>query len=746
MSKEAEPSASIVVEETYTYDIEIGSFNQITCTSATGRVRVVVPYDGRRLKPDDEPVTLGRFIFSTDTPALIVQPPELSLQLPAGASLVNLLRSGREAVWNWQYAPPLPKDTLLAVDAAIIDGAAFSPAMTEAQLTDLLFGTTDAFVSDLRLQLDLWMQNRRAAWLVNEQDRELRHLLQEQESDTQIFLPDADIGNLAESLAALANGSGGRIIIGIRANQIVGLQEDLDTLQSRLLQAALKCVPPVVFTPPDILIGEGNKQVAKVVVPAAQGVNHVVNGRRPVRSGAKTISEIAPSLPVETMAPPPIGDLRWLLSAGGGTDVIVLGSPNSILTVDELGRAICALINSASGQGYIVARYLTTPKSGFLGLRRIGVPQYFEQILEQAGASLAPAMFRFYPAFATLDGENVAVLRIKPTHPTVATFRDGAYEWTGAVIRPFSYAELYRRYMERMGQPLRQSKTGDHALLSFGELYWPVQPPSIPKLAVTQRADNDRSLAQFDEQRRAMVWRDLPFAEREGAKGLVCSLTTRLNQAFFGENGMEGASGQTGLNSGDSGMPNVLRGKLKIQLDDTLISGLECLVETEHPLLKGVPVAKRTFLIANITIYANEIFERRRRVSLFHFQVPDINFDETAYERIGDLHQICADLGFWLEKSFVQSLPRGTVILLRGIRNAGYQDITLTLGVMHSTTQMDRELRFEQRIDRKQLKTGLLDVRIMLSGVGQKSDQEMVRLQLELGRLTKERLHYLRAE
>jgi len=151
MSREIEPRSAIVIEETYTYDFEIGAFTQITCTSTAGQMKVTVPYDGRLLA-DTLPnanLELGR--LSLGAPGLKVDPDTFQVQLPIGDNLADLLRSGREAVWDWAYTPPTPQDTLLAIEASVIDGAALDPAMNDVQLSDLLFGATDTFVSDLRL-------------------------------------------------------------------------------------------------------------------------------------------------------------------------------------------------------------------------------------------------------------------------------------------------------------------------------------------------------------------------------------------------------------------------------------------------------------------------------------------------------------------------------------------------------------------------------------------------------------------
>jgi len=578
-----------------------------------------------------------------------------------------------------------------------------------------------------------------ASVLTSSRGQELRRLLLDQESDVQIFLPSgASTSQLAEALAALANGSGGRLLVGIRPpDQIVGIEDDLGSLEVRVLQAALACAPPVVFAPPDLLDGEGGEKVARVAVPPSQIGAHLVDGRRPVRRGARTMSEaVTVSRGGDVVPPPSIGDLRGILGAAAAADVIVLGSKGVDLTADDLGRSICALVNSAVGHGLVVVRNLTAPRRWPFGGQGKSANQGFEQILEQALDGIAPRIFRSRPEFATIDGEYIVVLRIKGHRPTVATFRGAAYEWTGAAIRALELVELYQRYMMRTGQQLRQGASGDPIALAFGELLWPLQPPEALKLAGDQQqVARDRPLAGFDEQRKAMVWHNRPFLEREGTNGAVCTLTSRLRQAFVEVSG-----------GPDSNPQNVLTGTLYIQLDNKLASGLECLVEDPHNLLRGVPVYKRTHLVAQVKIYATELFQRRRRVALLHFQVPDVSLGAEPGERIVDLQQVCADLGFWVSKPYFPPSPNETRVLLRGIRSAKHYDINLTLGFRYSTTQVSRQLRFEQRVDSKQLQAGHLDARIVLSGTGKGSEEELTQLQLGLGQLIHERLHYLRTK
>lgn len=743
MTSDREVRSAVFIEETYTYTIIADTQTEINCTSTSGQVRVTVPYDGRFLAqaPAGKSLDFGQLRLRKSV--LSTTWSTCPIQLPIGTDLSRMLRSNRESVWEWSYVPDVPRDTLLTLDASIVDGPDFNPLeplLNSKLFIELLFGNVEAFVNDLRLHLDLWVPRLNTAVLTSGWGHELRSLLLEQENKTQIFIAaGASDELLAQSLAALANTSGGRLLIGVKANgSLEGARMDPNRLKMRILHAALQCDPPVVFSPLSVLYDEKNQEVVKVVVPSGQIEQHVYQDKLWFREGASTISKPRPSnaRSVPPLPPPsPIGDLSNLVAAGAAADVMLLGSKDVEVTADELGYAITALVNSEAGQGIIIVRHLASLQGWSARLSSQNANQSFEKRINSAVEGLLPKVFNLRPEYATIEGEHVVVLRIKGHRSTVAMYKGIAYEWTGTVRRKISEEDVYRLYMRRSGQLLDDSPSGDLVTLLYGDLSWPSHPPITPKLSLRlQDQTTDGNLATFDHQVRAMVWHDRNFINHAGTQGSGCRLSTRLRHAFAKPNSLEKSTD-----------PN-LNGFLQIKLDKVLASGLECEIQAKHPLLEGVPVYKHTQIIANLQIKTPELFLRRRKASLIHFQIPDVASGSEAQERIFDLQQICADLGFWVEQPVILPSSQEIRVLLRGFRNTHHNDIYLILGFRYITTDVMRELSFKQRVDRKQIKVGHLDVRIVLTGIGNTVSSEMTLLQLELSQLIHDRLHYLRTE
>ncbi|NNJ13104.1 hypothetical protein EKD04_022525 [Chloroflexales bacterium ZM16-3] len=739
MANDNEARSAVFIEETYNYTIIADTQTEITCTGTSGQVRVTVPYDGRSIGKAAPGALIDFGQLRLRKPSQGTAWSTCPIQLPIGTDLPRMLRNNRESVWEWSYIPDAPRDTLLNLEAAVIDGAALDPSMDDNLLAELLFHNVEAFVNDLRLRLKLWVPRLNTAALIGARGHELRGLILEQESKVQIFLPSgASEELLAQSLAALANTAGGRLLIGVGAQGTVdGLRGELADseaigLRRLLLQAALRCDPPVVFAPPAMLEDEDGRRVARVNVPPGQSEQHVYQDKLWLREGPTTVSKARSGNRHPAPAPQPLGDLANLVAAGPTADVIMLGSKGVEVTANDLGRAITALVNAAVGQGLIVVRHLAPPQGWTARLASQNANQSFEKQLRSALEGICPQIFNPRPEYATIEGERVVVLRIKGHQPTVATYKGAAYEWTGTALREVDHEELYRRYMLRSGQQLHSGPSGDTVTLLYGEISWPSHPPTRAKLsAMLQQDTADKSLAHFDHQVRAMVWHNLPFSNLRGTQGSGCLLNTGLRHAFARPSN-PGATSDLNLN-----------GVIQIRIDNVLASGTEYEIQANHPLIQGVPVYKRTQLIANLQLNIPELFANRQRAALLHFQIPDVAAGRELEERIFDLQQICADVGFWVAKPSPSSELWG---LLRGIRNTGHRDISLALGFRCTTTDVARELRFSQRVDHKQIKVGHLDVRIVLSGVGDKVSEELTSLQMELSQLIHDRLYYLRTE
>lgn len=743
MSGDSEPQPAITIEETYAYDIDVGAQVLITPLSSSGTIHVTVPYDGRLIDPAtaEADLSLGRLRLingASDTNAATIP-----LTMPLGGAAVDAFKNGEEAVWDFSYTPPPVRDNLIGLEADMFAGAAFDPTESSKELVQLLFQRADTFVNDLQLRLSLWVPELKTTFQPGRRGHELRTMLSEQESAVQIFVPDPSRETeLCESMAALANSDGGRILIGVRPpGEVLGIDKvPLAELEVNLLQASLRCSPPVAFSPPELFLSEDGYMVARVTISPGRRGPHAVGTIVPIRRGATTLRNVGVPAAAPRTSVQPIGDWRALLSAGPTERVMMLDAKGVDISALELGPAICGLINGAAGGGLLVIRNLVPQRRGFLGLSNArSAMQEVEQRLRAELADCSPTLMLPAPEFAPIDDERIAVIRVRAENPVVAIYKGRGYEWTGAALRAVELGELYDRYMNRSGQQLVRRSGAALIALKYAELRWPVQPPPVAKLVVdTAESEVSEVYAGYDYQRRAMIWQNKAFREKQGTNGYICELTTHLRQAF------------TELDIGVEANPDkTIEGVFRIRLDNTLASGVECMFVEEHrprPLLQAVPVYKHTQIIVNVRVRANELFLRRRRTALLHFQIPDVSLSSELSDRVDDLQQICADMGFWVARpdTFLPDGARG--VLLRGVRSTNFQDVDMVLGMLYRTAELTRQLRFKQRVDSKQIQTGHLDARIVLSGTGDNVGEEMARLLLDLGRLIHERLHYLRTE
>jgi ATP-dependent DNA helicase RecG len=123
---------------------------------------------------------------------------------------------------------------------------------------------------------------------------QVKALLQNGPSADTAFAPEQTAAPLlAEMLSALANASGGTLLLGVtRAGSMRGVRNVQDSVE-RVLEAALNIVPPLVLPMPDQVESEGRTLIA-VQVP--HGLPHVYSSgeRYLVREGAEN-RELKPS-------------------------------------------------------------------------------------------------------------------------------------------------------------------------------------------------------------------------------------------------------------------------------------------------------------------------------------------------------------------------------------------------------------------------------------------------------------------
>ncbi|NTV64771.1 MAG: hypothetical protein HGA65_14750, partial [Oscillochloris sp.] len=378
------------------------------------------------------------------------------------------------------------------------------------------------------------------------------------------------------------------------------------------------------------------------------------------------------------------------------------------------------------------------------------VSQQLEERIRAEVDQIRPKLPTIRPEIARIGEEQVAILRVRDHQTFVATYDNRAIEWTGAALREINLSDLFRLHLRRSGQFSQNHSSMAGVWLTYGELFWPAQPPSRQKVATAAPAGQPGQ-ATYDAQRRAMIWPAQPFQAAEGNSGYRCTLTTSLRHAFA-EIRPQHAATLTASNPEadldqdlrDSNPENLLEGTLQVEFDNRLLSQISGEIVAEHPLLGGVPISRRTVILADVKIDSNALFEQRQHTALLNFQMPDVSFGAEWRERINDLKQICADTGFWIED---QGDTSGSEpLILSGVRSTHFHDIHLLLGVEYKTTDLTRELHFKQYVESRQISSGTLDTRIVLVGSGKGVEAEIAGLQLKLGQLMHERLRYLRAE
>jgi hypothetical protein len=742
MSSAPNEQAAIYVEENHTYDVDLGRQPIIQWVPEQGfiSIRVQIPYDGqlrylnkqqlKDVRTSEVHLPLGQImvVFPENTQATTTIP----ISLPAGSELSTHLKSGKRMQLQRKIPITHLNDTLIAVDGQIFDGA----ALDLKHLRELIFKHTDAFVRDLRLQLTLWVPDL-VARTAQGKERGLREMLLQRESDRQIFLSSIDnIDRLAESMAALANGSGGRVLIGVdQYGQVQGLPIQQDSsyrkhLKLALLKAALRSTPPVPIAPPDYLQAPDGKTVARVIVPADAAGPNQINGQTFYREGAVTLSRPAQPFRAPAMPTGAIGDITDMLKAGNSDDVIILDANNGPLNALDLGPMISALINSGKRDGLILVRNLgaasSQPSSLFPG-RSVSALRQFEEYLEQELKKCIPRL-SLRPALTQINQEQIAVLPVSSDLAPIVLYDGVGYDWHNRSRRSLNIDEAFERYLRHQGMSGIDQSDGDPVWMVHGEISSPIRPP--PSLTGVREA-TDNGICHYDVQRQAMVWKASNFKPQPGTAGWHCDLIAPLGYVLMDVD-------ETG--AGVATLPE-LRGRIQVRLNDVLASGAEIVAQSNNDLLPNLPIHKRTNLWLRIKANSQELFRRRRRMSLLRFRMPDVALD---IERFGDLQQVCADLGFRLSQIDTSELPDRA--MLEGIRSERFYDIGLLVGLVCARTPLTRTLHYAQRTDSRTSDAALLDIRIVLWGSGDDAMAEIARLHMALHQIVQQRLAYLHTE
>jgi hypothetical protein len=462
--------------------------------------------------------------------------------------------------------------------------------------------------------------------------------------------------------------------------------------------------------------------------------------------GATTVSEKAS---VAARLPPtpnqPIANLNETLTAGLRDDVIILDARNTAIDTLELGAYICGLINAQQPNSLIVIRNVLPPTNNPNSLR-----ERLEMRLRQELDRCIPRLELPRLELTRVDDEQIAVLQVPGKLAPVALCDGQAYIWTNRFLRRLSIHDVYELYHAYM----HTSEAGGRVQMLYGEVGWPIQPSEAIEVdnGVAQTSDN----VEYDVQRHARAWQTAVFEPESDTNWLRCELTAPLRDALI----------RVADNNTITSIAPILRGMLLVRFNNLLASGLEITphmpdgVEPAHDSsstagtttnsnkdwFRHLPIYKSTNIRLEVKMYTQELFKRRSRMSRLHFRVPDVSLDQ---ERVADIRQACADLGFQIYEVKETKLSNGVTswALLKGIRNKGFCDIRLFVGIVRSNPQeLTRELRYRQRTDSKTVHASLLDVGVWLWGSGDTVAAEIASLHIGLYDILSQRLHHLRTE
>lgn len=764
MAYQQVPQPTISVEEVYTYDVDVGVQPELTWNAKDSSVTVktIVPYDDQliygsqplttTLPPATSAFYLGQFVLLSPEGKPVHDPVEV--HLPAGADFVPNILNGQQFIHKWTDPAPRPGQHLVSVEGMIFDGVDSDDGAT---LRDLLGedGKLGDFANHLRLRLRLWVPDlfERSR---NVQLHQLRTILRERETNQQVFIDRdslSDPARIGQHIVALTNNpKGGRMVFGIDGNGKSGSlpgttnSERQTILVQALLQAVVGCTPAVPLGGITYFRDDDRDRsiiAAQVVIPPGpMGPTYRYQGKRYIRRSNATTNVAA--WPIFPRRPAPIvglsvHKLRDVLAHGSTDDVIVLDAKRSIDGLD-LGRHICGLINSENKGGLLVIQNL--PKDMLSAVAAGGIRRKLNEHLKQELASCKPAPVVSTFWMTRVDNEIVAVLRVEAPLVPIALYNTGdewqptAYTWEDRTLQTIELVKLFALYTQRMGYAA-DATADDSAQMVYAQLGWPSQPPIVQRNDVSagiydaQAANANEG--RYEVQRQAMVWRKRPF-ERTPT-GSSCRLDASLRSGLI-KIDPHGVAATLD--------PAILTGTIVIRFDNILASGRDVQVQVaEHTSswFGKMAIKRSTKIVLNVAVRADELFKRRRSMSLSHFFIHETMLD-TA--RVADICEALTDLGFRMTTPNLSQ--NGASAWITGRRSKGFDDITLFASIQCQRSPLTRHLRYEQRYDIKRMQTAQLDCRIVLRADNQQAVAAIGKLHLAIHQVLKERLHYLHVE
>lgn len=759
--------AGIIVEETFEGSAELGSLSRVHWERARGELAVRVPYEGERLKE------ISHWENTHRLGELCLTSPEgvketLQVEIPAGPGLAEHIKSGRRAVIRAAYDLQEPSTTLVSVDGEVFDKDG----------RDLALNDPDPFRNPLNLRISLWVPDLWSQAKIDE-SHELEIRLMQGEDERQILMPYAAVRTesgrtLAQNMAALANAAGGTIYVGAEGGDTLrGLPDDSpsvrETLERALLVAAVRCSPPIRFAPVRYVKISGDKSIALVQIPAASPITHELEGyiyRRSGRANIENRAHVQTSSSVSaTGFTTNAVDFEDMTDAEGkvrfrnAADLIVESAEGGIDGL-PLGPDICALLNSAQGGGRIVIEKLPTPSSSLLPLNRGRGTQQIDDHLARQLARLTPRPVVPPVQVIQVDEKPVAVITV-PKSKVPLTLCDGeGYVWEEASLRKMAPSEAIHRYLARTGYAGDGDGAGDPVRLHHARLAQLVSPPepvgsssdAAGPQDIESRGERTRvnAFVRYDSSLAAQVWEPCAFLRqpRSGGYALDLIIPIKHNALTIDEEGMPAVRQP----------PLIGEGLVVIALSGLLASGTRVTRGGEDAevadradkdaWLSYLPIVKTTYLRLKLTVRLDELLQRRTKTSVMSFHLPDVDLDS---ERVGDLVQACADLGFRIRDVQSSAGPSGgkTVArtIIHGMTTRGYNDLGLVVGATCARTPVSRQLRHEaQRYDTRQATEADLDVRAAFWGTGEKISEELARLQMAFYETLTRRLAHLRTE
>ena len=753
MEGNKKPKAGIFIEETYHYEIELGTVPIISRQEAEGTIRVQIPYDGKLLNNlpiEDDVIRLGSFNLSCVNEPATSEKLTVTVPAPSG-DIQNLIKSPKAAVISAEYSVEPPSETLFTVDAEVID--------VHKKLDQLVDGDFDAFQNALKLITSFWFPN---FWKDPVDDEILENLLLQQQDKRQIFHLFVNYTELkkelAKSLVALANTEGGFIFIGINEQrEVIGLPRfvDNDSIDRCLLEAALRCTPYIHFNRPHHIKLKDGKRVTYVKVPASVTTKHRVGDFFYYRKGSKTISEKKQAFNLPTPLATSFRHVDNILVVERKEEKF---HPLDDIEIDLKGKTsvpywkisqyICGLINSDQVSTRIVLKNFAPPPENFWDLQswryRREIHQQIQEQLQEELQNVLPKLPEPKLEVIEVDDELIAVIQIQNSKSPAALYKGKAFKLLeDKSLEEMDFTELFNKFLDISVSLPNVPPPSEKINLQHAKFHWPIQPPCLN----SAKNLGDNGGERYDVQHRAMIWDAASFdGSDEATSGYKHKLILPLHQVLLELD----ERGRVRTKSPD------VEGEIVIRLHDVLPSGLK--VEPEQAgkddvddvggnLLRNLPLIKQTNFHFNLQIRLKELFERRRKTSLLHFRILDV--DLTA-QRLIDLHHICADLGFRTKPQhniYSEKSSNSKSVVVEGNRNKGFYDIFLALGVRCEKIPIKRELRFEEkRIDSRDTSTAIMDIHLALQGTGPDVAEEISQLQMRFYETVSKRFHHLHTE